>query len=101
MVFSHEGICYATLEDALDVATMQEVLIHADASPNEINTIPPGVTVRVLSGTWSNHMMLKNNGTIILENGTAFKNVSGGVYKGRGTFNGNFQNMGGVMSPGD
>ncbi|MBK7789117.1 MAG: HYR domain-containing protein [Saprospiraceae bacterium] len=104
VVYSHDGVCYATLEDALDMAgstAMQEVLIHADASPNEINIIPAGVTVRVLSGTWSNHMMLKNNGTIILENGSSFKNVSGGVYKGKGSFNGNFQNMGGVMSPGE
>lgn len=62
VVYSHDGVCYATLEDALDMAgstAMQEVLIHADASPNEINIIPAGVTVRVLTGTWSNHMMLK------------------------------------------
>nr|HRD06111.1 HYR domain-containing protein [Saprospiraceae bacterium] len=104
VVYSHDGICYATLEDALAIAgsaVMQEVLIHADASPNEINTIPTGVTVRVLTGTWNNHMMLKNNGIIILENGASFINVPGGVYKGRGVFNGNFLNSGGKVSPGE
>jgi hypothetical protein len=104
VVFSHDGICYATLEEALDMAggsAMKEVLIHADASPNEINTVPSGVTVRVLSGTWSNHMMLKNNGLIILENGSEFMNLPGGVYKGTGSFNGLLKNMGGSIQPGN
>ena len=80
---------------------MQVVLIHADASPNEINFIPTGVTVRVLSGTWSNHMMLKNDGLIILDNGSEFMNLPGGVYKGTGKFNGLLKNMGGSIKPGN
>ncbi|MBK8700922.1 MAG: HYR domain-containing protein [Saprospiraceae bacterium] len=104
VVFSHDGICYPTLEAALAVAggnSGEEVMIHADASPNEINIVPKGVTVRVLSGTWTNHMMLKNNGLIIIESGANFINATGGVYKGRGVFNGSFQNIGGLVSPGN
>ena len=45
--------------------------------------------------------MLKNNGTILLEPGTNFINMKGGIYKGRGLFNGNLQNAGGTISPGN
>jgi len=105
VTYTYNGTCYETLSAALAAAAMNntfEVLINANANPNEINTIPNGVTVRVLAGAmWTNTMMLKNNGTIILENGASFINAPGGVYKGIGGFNDNFQNMGGVISPGD
>ena len=44
---------------------------------------------------------VENCGTILLDTGGNYINAKGGVYKGRGVFNGDFQNSGGVVSPGD
>ncbi|MBK8699428.1 MAG: right-handed parallel beta-helix repeat-containing protein [Saprospiraceae bacterium] len=102
VLYTHNNVCYETLADAIAATggTSGIAMIHATAIPNEDNTIPAGVTVQLLSGIWTNQMVLKNNGLIIIDAGAQFINGTGGTYKGRGVFNGNFQNNG-MVRPGE
>jgi hypothetical protein len=93
--------CYPDLESATLAVLPNEVIdIFGTITPSATIFIPPLVTIRINSnGTWVNTTMIRNNGIIQL-NGGIFENGVSGVYKGHGSFVGNFINNG-VFSPGD
>ncbi|MGE5355626.1 MAG: hypothetical protein ACM3PT_05245 [Deltaproteobacteria bacterium] len=62
------------------------------------NPIPPGVTVTI-SHSMTNSGILENNGTITLNAPGSFTNNAGAIFRGDGTFNGEFINNG-TMAPG-
>lgn len=101
--YSYEDFCFSNLSAAISATGGNGTIrVHASINPLEINTIPSGVVIVIENGvTWTNSVMLKNNGNIILDNGSSFINIKGGIYKGSGVFNGNFQNAGGTISPGN
>jgi|GEM_PF-5549939 len=96
------GVCYASIEAALAVAMSGNTIeVVGNVSSIGVNVIPVGVTVQVNAGaTWSNSMMLTNNGTITEIGSGNFINAAMGVYKGTGLFNGTLDNSG-IVAPGN
>jgi len=101
---TYNGTCYTNLADALaavpigDPATIE---VFVNITPPEVNVIPTGVIVQINPGaSWLNMMELTNNGQILLIGDGSFTNGSSGLYKGRGTFIGNFINNG-TVKPGN
>lgn len=96
------GVCYASIEAALAVATSGNTIeVVGNVSSIGVNLIPVGVTVQVNAGaTWTNSMMLTNNGTITEVGNGNFINAAMGVYKGSGAFNGTLDNSG-IVAPGN
>lgn len=96
------GVCYASIEAALAVAMSGNTIeVVGNISSIGVNVIPVGVTVQVNAGaTWSNSMMLTNNGTITEIGSGNFINAAMGVYKGTGLFNGTLDNSG-IVAPGN
>lgn len=101
-VVTLNGVCYASIEAALAVATSGNTIeVVGNISSIGVNTIPMGVTVQVNAGaTWTNSMMLTNNGTITEIGSGNFINAAMGVYKGTGSFNGTLNNSG-LVTPGN
>ncbi|MBK9688714.1 MAG: hypothetical protein IPO65_13515 [Saprospiraceae bacterium] len=95
-VVTLNGVCYASIEAALAVAMSGNTIeVVGNISSIGVNVIPVGVTVQVNAGaTWSNSMMLTNNGTITEIGSGNFINAVMGVYKGTGLFNGTLNNSG-------
>ncbi len=101
-VVTLNGVCYASIEAALAVAMSGNTIeVVGNISSIGVNVIPVGVTVQVNAGaTWSNSMMLTNNGTITEIGSGNFINAVMGFYKGSGNFNGTLNNSG-IVSPGN
>lgn len=101
-VVTLNGVCYASIEAALAVAMSGNTIeVVGNISSIGVNVIPVGVTVQVNAGaTWTNSMMLTNNGTITEIGSGNFINAVMGFYKGIGTFNGTLDNSG-IVSPGN